>query len=119
MGSKMSVAIVGVAESDLGITGKSIYQLQTQAASLALGEAGLTFADLDSLATTGVKRLSATSMAEYWGIQPSWVTSTMEGASSFELFVGAAADAIAAGRCEVALISYGSNQQSSAPRRLR
>ena len=78
MGSKMSVAIVGVAESDLGITGKSIYQLQTQAASLALGEAGLTFADLDSLATMGVKRLSATSMPEYWGIQPSWVTSTME-----------------------------------------
>ena len=27
---------MSVAESDLGITGKSIYQLQTQAASLAL-----------------------------------------------------------------------------------
>lgn len=114
----MSVAIVGVAESDLGITNKSIYQLQTQAASRALAEAGLSFGDVDGLATTGVQRFSATSMAEYWGIQPSWVSSTMEGGSSFELFVGAAVDAIEAGRCEVALISYGSNQRSASTRRL-
>lgn len=114
----MTVAIVGVAESDLGVTGKSIYQLQTQAATLALSEAGLSLADVDGLATTGVERFSATSMAEYWGIQPAWVNSTMEGGSSFELFVGAAVDAIEAGHCEVALISYGSNQRSARSRRL-
>lgn len=114
----MSVAVVGVAESDLGVTNKSIYQLQTQAATRALAEAGLTFKDVDGLATTGVERFSATSMAEYWGIQPAWVSSTMEGGSSFELFLAAAADAIAAGRCHTVLISYGSNQRSARSRRL-
>ena len=57
-------------------------------------------------------------MAEYWGIQPSWVCSTMEGGASFELMVGAAVDAIRSGRCRTALISYGSNQRSAASRRL-
>lgn len=114
----MTAAIVAVAESDLGVTGKTIYELQTQAATRALAEAGLTFADVDGLATTGVERFSASSMAEYWGIQPSWVSSTMEGGASFELFVGAAADAIEAGHCETVLISYGSNQRSARSRRL-
>lgn len=112
------VAVVGVGESDLGVTGLSIYQLQTQAARAALGEAGLVFGDVDGLATTGVERFSATSMAEYWGLQPAWVCSTMEGGSSFEFMVGAAVDAIRSGRCEVVLISYGSNQRSAASRRL-
>lgn len=110
--------MVGVGESDLGITGLSIYQLQTQAARAALGEAGLGFNDVDGLATTGVERFSATAMAEYWGLQPAWVSSTMEGGSSFEFMVGAAVDAIRSGRCEVVLISYGSNQRSAASRRL-
>lgn len=112
------VAIVGAAESDLGITGKSIYQLQTQAILAALEDCGLSIADVDGLATAGVQRFSATSMAEYLGIQPSWVASTMEGGSSFELFVGAAVDAIRSDRCEVAVISYGSNQRSGRSRKL-
>ena len=110
--------MVGVGESDLGITGLSVYQLQTQAARAALGEAGLRVSDVDGLATTGVERFSATAMAEYWGLQPAWVSSTMEGGSSFEFMVGAAVDAIRSGRCEVVLISYGSNQRSAASRRL-
>ena len=112
------VAVVGVGESELGVTGRSIYQLQTQAARTALGEAGLRVSDVDGLATTGVERFSATAMAEYWGIQPAWVSSTMEGGSSFEFMVGAAVDAIRSARCEVVLISYGSNQRSAASRRL-
>ena len=112
------VAVVGVGESELGVTGRSIYQLQTQAARTALGEAGLRVSDVDGLATTGVERFSATAMAEYWGIQPAWVSSTMEGGSSFEFMVGAAVDAIRSARCEVVLISYGSNQRSAAKRRL-
>ena len=111
-------AIVGVGESDLGVTGRSIYQLQTQAAGAALAEAGLGMSDVDGLATTGVERFSATAMAEYWGIQPAWVSSTMEGGSSFEFMAGAAVDAIRSGRCDVVLISYGSNQRSAASRRL-
>ena len=112
------VAVVGVGESELGVTGCSIYQLQTQAARAAVEDAGLRMADVDGLATTGVERFSATAMAEYWGMQPAWVSSTMEGGSSFELMVGAGVDAIRSGRCQVVLISYGSNQRSAAARRL-
>lgn len=116
--TRREAAIVGVGESDLGVTGRSIYQLQTQAALAATADAGLKMSDVDGLATAGVERFSAAAMAEYWGMQPSWVCSTMEGGSSFELMVGAAVDAIRSGRCRTALISYGSNQRSAAARRL-
>ena len=116
--TRREAAIVGVSESELGVTGRSIYQLQTQAAMAATEDAGLKMSDVDGLATAGVERFSATAMAEYWGMQPTWVCSTMEGGSSFELMVGAAVDAIRSGRCRTALISYGSNQRSAAARRL-
>ena len=116
--TRREAAVAGVGESELGVTGRSIYQLQTQAALAALEDAGLKMSEVDGLATAGVERFSAVAMAEYWGIQPSWVCSTMEGGSSFELMVGAAVDAIRSGRCRTALISYGSNQRSAASRRL-
>ena len=100
------------------MTGRSIYQLQTQAALAALDDAGLRMADVDGLATTGVERFSTAAMAEYWGMQPTWVCSTMEGGASFEFMVGAAVDAIRSRRCHVVLISYGSNQRTAAARRL-
>ncbi|MGI9667735.1 MAG: acetyl-CoA acetyltransferase [Acidimicrobiia bacterium] len=112
------VAIVGVAESDLGVTGLSIFDLQSQAVSRALADAGLELSDVDGFATAGVSRMSAAQMSEYLGLSPRWVSSTMEGGASFELFVQDAVDAIRAGRCEVALISYGSNQRSAASRSL-
>lgn len=110
--------IVGVAESDLGITGKTILQLQAQAATAALSEAGLSLADVDGLFTCGVSRFSATQTAEYLGIYPTWTDSTMAGGSSFEIFVAHAAEAIRAGRCSVALVVYGSNQRSAKSRSL-
>lgn len=110
--------IVGVAESDLGSTGRTIMQLQAQASVAALAEAGLTFKDVDGLFTAGVSRFSATQAAEYLGITPTWTDSTMAGGSSFEIFVAHAAEAIRSGRCEVALISYGSNQRSAKTRSL-
>jgi acetyl-CoA acetyltransferase len=110
--------IVGVAESDLGVTGKTILGLQTQAILAALDDAGLALSDVDGLFTTGVSRFSATLVAEYLGIFPTWTDSTMAGGSSFEIFVAHAAEAIRAGRCEVAVVSYGSNQRSAQSRRL-
>ncbi len=112
------VAIVGVAESDLGITNSSIFELQTQAVTRALADAGLTLSDVDGLATNGVSRFSASSIGEYLGIHPTWTDSTMAGGSSYELFVGRAAEAIACGAAEVIVVSYGSNQRSAHTRRL-
>jgi acetyl-CoA acetyltransferase len=111
-------AIVGVAESDLGVTGRSILELQAQAATRALADAGLSLRDVDAVLSVGVPRFPALQTAEYLGLHPRFTDSTFSGGSSFELFVARAADAIAAGRCEVALICYGSNQRSARSRKL-
>ena len=46
----MTAAIVGVAESDLGQTGRSILGLQAQAVRRALDDCGLNLRDIDGLA---------------------------------------------------------------------
>jgi acetyl-CoA acetyltransferase len=112
------VAIVGAAECDLGVTGLSILGLQTQAVTRALADAGLTLADVDGIATTGVSRFSATQLADYFGIEPRWTDSTFAGGSAYEMFVARAAQAIASGQCEVVVISFASNQRSARSRRL-
>jgi acetyl-CoA acetyltransferase len=112
------VAIVGVAESDLGVTGASILRLQTQAILAALDDAGLALKDVDGLCTNGLSRFSTTQLAEYLGIAPVWTDSTFAGGASYEIFIGRAAEAIRAGRCETVLIAYGSNQRSARSRRL-
>jgi len=110
--------IVGVATSDLGATGRSIVELQSQAALRALGEAGLSMRDVDGLATNGMSKFSVPFAAEYFGITPTWSDSSFAGGSSYEMFVTAAADAVRSGRCEVALVTYGSNQRSARSRSL-
>ncbi|MGW0808676.1 acetyl-CoA acetyltransferase [Nonomuraea sp. NPDC002799] len=114
----MTVAVVGVAESDLGVTGKSILHLQTQAITRALADAGLSLRDVDGLATAGVSRFSTPQVAEYLGIQPAWTDSTFAGGSAFEMYVARAVQAIEAGQCTTVLISYGSDQRSARSRSL-
>ncbi len=111
-------AIVGVAESDLGITpGKTVLQLQAQAAKAALDEAGLSMANVDALFTAGNWSWSPPMLlAEYLGIQPKYTDGTNVGGSSFEFHVGHAVAGIQAGRFDVALITYGSTQRSDRSR---
>lgn len=112
------VAIVGVAESDLGRTpDKTVLQLQAQAARAALTDAGLGFDDVDALFTAGGWGWAPTMMlAEYLGIQPRYTDSTNIGGSSFEAHLGHAVAGIEAGLFEVALITYGSTQRSDRSR---
>lgn len=112
------VAIVGAAECDLGSTGKSTLTLQTQAVTRALADAGLTLADVDGLATTGVSRFSTTQLAEYLGQQPRWVDSTFVGGSAAEMMVARATQAIDAGQASTVVISFASNQRSARSRSL-
>ena len=114
----MSVAIVGAAESDLGVTNRSILSLQAQAITGALADAGLRLADIDGVATAGVSRFSAAQVADYLGLRPAWTDSTFAGGSAFEMYVARAAQAIKAGQCSTVLISYGSNQRSARSRSL-
>lgn len=112
------VAIVGAAESDLGVTGKSILTLQSQAVTRALADAGLTLADVDGIAATGISRFSATQLADYFGIEPTWTDSTFAGGSAYEMMVARAVQAIDAGQATTVVISFASNQRSAKSRRL-
>src|SRR6202040_779425 len=108
-------AIVGVAESDLGqvADGLSVIDLMAQGTGRALDDCGLSLKDVDGLfsATTQV-RLSVLALAEYLGINPSFLGSTIVGGSSFEYHVAHAMGAISLGLCNVAVIAYGSTQRS-------
>ena len=112
------VAVVGVAECDLGVTGRSVLGLQTQAVTRALADAGLTLRDVDGLATTGVSRFSATQLADSFGLQPRWTDSTFAGGSAYEMMVARAVQAIDAGQADTVVISFASNQRSARSRSL-
>jgi acetyl-CoA acetyltransferase len=112
---RAGAAIVGVAESDIGqvAEGMSVTDLMAQGAKRALDDCGLTLKDVDGLfSATAQSRLSVLGMAEYLGISPRFIGSTIVGGSSFEYHVAHAMGAIALGLCDVALIAYGSTQRS-------
>jgi acetyl-CoA acetyltransferase len=110
-----SAAIVGVAESDLGevADGLSVIDLMAQGTKRALDDCGLSLKDVDGLfSATAQSRLSVLALAEYLGISPAFLGSTIVGGSSFEYHVAHAMSAIALGLCDVAVIAYGSTQRS-------
>lgn len=105
-----SVSIVGVAESQCG-RGIPLTPLQHQAlaAEKALNDAGLKKSDVDAVMTTDVIGLPSLMVAEYLGIEQRFTDTTITGGSAFVVFVERAALAIAAGLCNVVLITYGSS----------
>jgi acetyl-CoA acetyltransferase len=108
-------AVVGVAESDLGQVAEDMspLDLMAQGTQRALADCGLALKDVDGLfCATAQSRLSVLAFAEYLGIQPAYVDSTIVGGSSFEYHVAHAAAAIALGLCNVAVVAYGSTQRS-------
>jgi len=91
---------------------KTAFQIHAESARGALADAGLTIADVDGYCTSGVGPLGVLSMAEHLNLQPRYLDSTSIGGASFVAHVTHAAAAIAAGLCEVALITYGSTASS-------
>ncbi|OBF17236.1 acetyl-CoA acetyltransferase [Mycobacterium sp. ACS4331] len=113
------VAIVGVGLSDCGrVPDKTALGLMAQAAQRAVADAGLTKADVDGFGAHGAL-LPPIEVSEYLGLRPRWVDATNVGGSSWEVMAGHAADAIAAGEIDVALLTYGSTARSDVKRRLR
>ena len=110
-----AVAVVGVAESDLGVVAPDMspVDLMAQATGRALRDCGLRLADVDAIfaATTQV-RFAPMMLAEYLGIRPRVFDGTQVGGSSFMSHLAHAAAMIELGLCEVALIAYGSTQKS-------
>lgn len=87
-------------------TGKTLAQLHAEVAMGALRDAGLEKADVDGYFCAGdAPGLGGLSMAEYLGLDLRHVDNTETGGSSYLVHVGHAVDAIAAGRCSVALIT--------------
>ena len=108
------VAIAGVAESELGAVapGTTALDLMGQASARALADCGLEAKDVDGLfAASGQLAMATVSLGEYLGIRPRHGDSTNVGGASFVAHLAHAAAAIATGRCEVALIAYGSTQR--------
>lgn len=108
------VAIVGVAESDLGevAPGLSPMDLMAQGVHRALEDAGLRLSDVDGLfAATAQSRFAAMALAEYLHLPEAYLESTMTGGSSFMGLLAKARQAIIAGECTVAVIAYGSTQR--------
>jgi acetyl-CoA acetyltransferase len=112
----IGVAIAGVAECDLGVTNASILELQAQAVTRALDDAGIALSEVDGLACTSVARFSGTQLADYLGLRPAWQDSTFAGGSAFEMFVARGAQAILSGQANVVVISFASNQRSARSR---
>ena len=111
----MSVVVAGAAESDLGevAPGMTPADLMAQASRRALARCGLGPGDVDGLfaASTQLPWASVT-LGDALRIVPRYSDSTQLGGGSAIAHLGHARAAIAAGRCDVALIAYGSTQRS-------
>ncbi|MEO8296878.1 MAG: thiolase domain-containing protein [Burkholderiales bacterium] len=87
-------------------TGISLAQLHADVARGALADAGLSFKDVDGYFCGGdAPGMGPVSMAEYLGLKLRHVDSTNTGGSGYIVQVGHAAEAIALGKCSVALIT--------------
>ena len=108
-------AIVGSATYGIGeAPGHNPLEMAANAGLLALDNAGLKLSDVDSLSVClPGDPLCGLSMAEYFGIHPRMINNNRPGGSAFMTHAIAAALAIEAGLCEVALITYGSNPRTT------
>ncbi len=108
MSIKDKAYIVGIYEHPTRLaTDKTVMMLHAEVAAGALADAGLTKNDIDGYFcaagdTPGFGQISA---ADYLGLKTRHIDSTDVGGSSYILQVGHAAEAIALGKCSIALIT--------------
>ncbi len=110
-----SAAIVGVAESDLGAVAAGHERDRPDGPGHPAGARRLRprLRDVDGLlCATAQSRTSGLSLAEYLGISPAFIDSTILGGSSFMFHVAHAQAALQLGLCKVAVIAYGSTQRT-------
>jgi acetyl-CoA C-acetyltransferase len=92
---------------------KSTAQLHAEVANGALADAGLDRKDVDGYFCAGdAPGLGAHSMLDYLGLKVRHVDTTETGGSSYLVHVAHAAEAIAAGRCNVALVTLAGRPRS-------
>ncbi len=114
------VAIVGAALSDCGrVDVKSPFELHYQAASRAVADAGLTKADIDGFASTGMGLMAPVEIAEYLGLRPTWIDGTGVGGAAWVVMAEHAVEAILAGHAETIVLVYGSTTRADLKARRR
>jgi acetyl-CoA C-acetyltransferase len=91
---------------------KSVAALHAECAKGALEDAGLTFADVDGYFCAGDAPGGVLSMVDYLGLNVRHVDGTDTGGSSYIAHVSHAAQAITAGKCNVALITMAGRPRS-------
>jgi acetyl-CoA C-acetyltransferase len=98
--------IVGAFEHPTRLASElSIAQLHAEVTAGVLADAGLSVKDVDGYFCAADAPGGVTSMTEYLGLRPRYVNSTELGGGSYVAHVAHAAEAIAAGRCDVALVT--------------
>jgi acetyl-CoA C-acetyltransferase len=96
------------------IPDRSVAQIHAEVAKGALADAGLELSDVDAYFCAGdAPGFGGVSMADYLGLKLSHLDSTETGGSSYVVHVGHAAQAIAAGKCRVALITLAGKPRTS------
>src|SRR5689334_20839805 len=94
-------------------TDKSVTLLHAECAKGALEDAGLTKDDVDGYFCAGdAPGMGPLSMVDYMNLRVGHVDATDIGGSSYVMLVAHAAEAIAAGRCNVALITLAGRPRS-------
>ena len=95
---------------------KTVAQLHAECARGAIADAGLSLQDVDAYFCAGdAPGLGPINMIDYLGLKVRHVDSTDTGGSSYLIHVGHAAQAIAAGKCNVALITLAGRPRSAIP----
>jgi len=114
MSIKGKAYLVGAYEHPTRKAGdKSVAQLHAEVAKGALEDAGLTKQDVDGYFCAGdAPGLGPLSMADYMGLRLRHMESTDTGGSSYLIHVAHAAQAIAAGKCNVALVTLAGRPRS-------
>jgi len=106
------VAITGIGQSAVGRPSPhSAMKLTIDASLQAIGDAGLTIADIDGLVTypgatgdaSGIGPIGTTDLMYAMGMDPTWIASTNEGHNHMGA-IAAAVQAIASGMCRHVLI---------------
>lgn len=114
-----ATAVVGVGEAELGEArpGLTHIDVAALASKAALDDAGLTTSDVDAVfSASAYDAMMPMSLCEYMGIDAVFTDGTNMGGSSFVAHLLHAAAAVGSGRCEVALVAYGSTQRSDGGR---
>ncbi len=109
-----AAAIAGIHEFEKRVAGGlSPLQIKAECAARALEDAGLTWADVDAVYDASeAGRMQGLTIAEYFGVVPRVVDTTAVGGSSYEFHAAHTARDIAAGKANVALLTYGSTAHS-------